>query len=84
MQTIFIKYAVGAYTYVTLRTAAYSPPLEKEDYIIDRLGTTFMYILSAPMMAPHWLYTDLKNLEHVVRKMPGPIDRSPWSYRGVN
>jgi len=84
MQTIFIKYAVGAYTYVTLRTAAYSPPLEKDDYIIDRLGTTFMYILSAPMMAPNWLYKDLKNLEHVVRKMPGPIDRSPWSYRGVN
>jgi hypothetical protein len=22
---------------------------------------------------------DIKNLEHVVRKMPGQIDRSPWS-----
>ena len=79
MQTIFVKYAVGAYTYVTLRTAAYSPPLKKEEYITDRLGTTFMYILSAPFTAPSWLYTDIKNLEHVVRKMPGPIDRSPWS-----
>ena len=78
MERIFVKYAIGAYTYVTLRTAAYSPPLEKDDYIIDRLGTTFIYILSAPMTAPSWLYKDIKNLEHVVRKMPGPIDRSPW------
>ena len=84
MQTIFIKYAVGAYTYVTLRTAAYSPPLKKDEYVTDRIGTTIMYILSAPLMTPNWLYKDLKNLEHVVRKMPGPIDRSPWSYRGVN
>lgn len=78
MERIFVKYAIGAYTYVTLRTAAYSPPLEKDDYIIDRLGTTFIYILSAPMMVPNWLYKDIKNLEHVVREMPGPIDRSPW------
>ena len=38
-----------------------------------------MYILSAPFTAPSWLYKDIKNLEHVVRKMPGAIDRSPWS-----
>jgi hypothetical protein len=79
MQTIFIKYAVGVYTYGTLRAAAYSPPLKKEEYMTDRIGTTIMYILSAPMTAPSWLYKDIKNLEHVVRKMPGPIDRSPWS-----
>jgi hypothetical protein len=78
MQTIFIKYAVGVYTYGTLRAAAYSPPLKQEEYMTDRIGTTIIYILSAPFTAPSWLYTDIKNLEHVVRKMPGPIDRSPW------
>ena len=79
MQTIFTKYALGAYTYGTLRTVAYSPSLKKEEYMTDRIGTTFMYILSSPFTAPSWLYTDIKNLEHVVRKMPGSIDRSPWS-----
>jgi hypothetical protein len=29
-------------------------------------------------MAPGYLFKDIKNFEHVVRKMPGPIDRSPW------
>ena len=79
MERIFVKYAIGAYTYVTLRTAAYSPPLKKEEYITDRLGTTFMYILSSPFMAPGYLFKDIRNFEHFVRKMPGPIDRSPWT-----
>ena len=78
MERVFIKYAMGAYTYGTLRTAAYSPPLKKEEYMTDRIGTTFMYILSSPFTAPNWLYNDIKNLEHVVRKMPGSINRSPW------
>jgi hypothetical protein len=78
MERILVKYTMGAYTYVTLRTAAYAPPLKKEEYITDRLRTTFMYILSAPFTAPLCVYLDIKNLEHVVRKMPGPIDRSPW------
>ena len=79
MERALVKYAIGTYTYVALRTAVYAPPLKKEEYVIDRVGRSVMYILPAPWSAPIWMYTDLKNLEHVVRKMPGPIDRSPWS-----
>ena len=79
MEKIFIKYAMGAYTYVAIRTTVYAPPLKKEEYMIDRASCTVLYTLPAPCVAPIWVYADLKNLEHVVRKMPGPIDRSPWS-----
>jgi hypothetical protein len=79
MEKAFLKYAIGAYTYVTLRTVVYAPPLEKDEYIIDRASRAIMYTLTAPFAAPIWIYADLKNLEHVVRKMPGRIDRSPWS-----
>jgi len=73
------KLVIGAYTYAALRTAAYSPPLKKDEYMTDRIGTTLVYILSTPFTVPIWIYKDIKNLEHVVRKMPGPIDRSPWT-----
>jgi len=79
MEKSIIKYAIGAYTYVGLRTAVYAPPLQKEDYVTERLGRVVIYTLPAPWSAPIWMYTDLKNLEHIARKMPGPIDRSPWS-----
>jgi len=73
-----MKYAIGAYTYVALRTALHAPPLEKDEYMIDRASRAVMYTLTAPFSAPIYIYVDLKNLEHVVRKMPGRIDRSPW------
>ena len=79
MEKIFIKYCIGVYTYGALRTIAYAPPLKKEEYVTDRVGRVFMYTISAPFMAPGYLFTDLKNFEHVVRKMPGPINRTPWS-----
>ena len=78
MEKIFVRYAVTTYTYVALRTIAYAPPLKKEEYVTDRAGRVFIYTISAPFTALGYLMTDLKNLEHVVRKMPGPIDRSPW------
>ena len=78
MEKTVVKYCIGAYTYVALRTAVYAPPLKKEDYVTERVGRVVMYTLPAPWSAPIWMYTDLKNLEHVVRKMPGSIDRSPW------
>ena len=73
------KFVIGVYTYGALRTAAYSPPLKKDEYMTDRIGTTLVYILSTPFTVPIWIYKDIKNLEHVVRKMPGPIDRTPWT-----
>ena len=78
MEKIFVRYAVTTYTYGALRTIAYAPPLKKEEYVTDRARRIFMHTIAAPFMAPGSLLIDLKNLEHVVRKMPGPIDRSPW------
>ena len=78
MERIFIKYCIGAYTYGTMRTIAYAPPLKKEEYVTDRARRIFIHAIAGPFMAPGSLLIDLKNLEHVVRKMPGPIDRSPW------
>jgi hypothetical protein len=78
MEKIIIKYCIGMYTYVALRTIAYAPPRKKEEYMTDRVGRTVMYTLSAPWTAPICVYRDIKNLEHTVRKMPGPIDRTPW------
>ena len=80
MEKVIIKYCIGAYTYGTMRTIAYAPPLKNEDYVMDRVGGIFVHTLSSPFMAPGYLFKDLKNLEHVVRKMPGTIDRSPWSH----
>ena len=79
MEKAIIKYCIGAYTYGVLRTIAYAPPFKKEEYVMDRVGRVFAYTLSTPFTAPGYLFVDLKNLEHVVRKMPGPIDKSPWS-----
>jgi hypothetical protein len=78
MEKIIIRYAATTYIYGTLRTIAYAPPLKKEEYVTDRVRCIFMHTISAPLMALGSLFIDLKNLEHVIRKMPGPIDRSPW------
>ena len=78
MEKIFVRYAVTTYIYGTLRSIAYAPPLKKEEYVTDRAKIIFMHAIAGPFMAPGSLLIDLKNLEHVVRKMPGPIDRSPW------
>jgi hypothetical protein len=79
MEKVITRYCIAAYTYVAMRTIAYAPPLKKEEYVTDRAGFIGIYTISAPFTAPGYLLTDLKNLEHIVRKMPGPIDRSPWS-----
>lgn len=79
MEKAFIKYCIGVYTYGAVRTIAYAPPLKKEEYVTDRIGRILMHTISSPFVAPRYLFIDIKNLEHVVRKMPGPIDRSPWS-----
>ena len=79
MEKVFIKYCIGAYTYGALRTIAYAPPLKKDEYVTERIGCILINTVSSVFMAPGYVFKDIKNLEHVLRKMPGPIDRSPWS-----
>jgi hypothetical protein len=78
MEKIFIKYCIGAYTYGAVRTMAYAPPLKKDEYVTERVGCVFIHTISSVFMAPGYLFKDIRNLEHVIRKMPGPIDKSPW------
>lgn len=80
MDKILIKYCIGAYTYGAVRTIAYAPPLKKDDYVTERVGCVLIHSVSATFMAPGYVFKDIRNLEHVIRKMPGPIDRSPWSH----
>ena len=79
MEKVFIKYCIGAYTYGALRTIAYAPALKKDEYVTERIGCILINTVSSVFMAPGYVFKDIKNLEHVLRKMPGPIDRSPWS-----
>ena len=78
MEKAAIKYCAGAFTYGLVRTVAYAPPRKKEEYVTDRVGKTVLFTMLAPWSVPKYIYMDLKNLEHRVRKMPGPIDRDPW------
>ena len=64
-----------------MRTIAYAPPLKKDEYVTERVGCILVHTLSSPFMVPGYLFKDLRNFEHRVRKMPGPIDRSPWAFR---
>jgi len=78
MEKAFIKYCIGACTYGFVRTLAYAPPMKKDEYVTDRVGKTVFFTMLAPWSVPKYIYTDLKNLEHRARKMPGSIDRDPW------
>ena len=78
MEKAFVKYCIGSSTYVLFRTVAYSPPLKKDEYVTDRIGKTLGFTMLAPWTFPISVYTDIKNLEHRVRKMAGPINRYPW------
>ena len=78
MDKAFVKYCMGAFTYGLARNVAYAPPRKNEEYVTDRVGKTLFFTMLAPWSVPKYIYTDLKNLEHRVRKMPGPIDRHPW------
>jgi hypothetical protein len=69
---------MGAITYGLVRTVAYAPPLKKDEYVTERVVRTLVLTTISPWVLPRCVYTDLKNLEHRVRKMPGSIDRYPW------
>jgi hypothetical protein len=78
MEKAFVKYCMGTYAYSLARNVVYAPPMKKDDYVTDRVGKVVGFALIAPWSFPVCVYTDLKNIEHRARKMPGPIDRYPW------
>jgi hypothetical protein len=56
----------------------YVPKIKENEYVIDRVVQFCVLTAVTPIMAPTYLYCDLKNIEHKLRKMPGKFDRSPW------
>ena len=72
------RYLAGCYVYGVVRNLVYAPKMKKDEYITDRVVKFSILTLASPIMAPTYLYCDLKNLEQILRKLPGPIDRSPW------
>jgi hypothetical protein len=72
------RYLAGCYVYGVVRNLVYAPKMKKDEYITDRVVKFSILTLASPIMAPTYLYCDLKNIEHVLRKLPGSIDRSPW------
>ena len=68
----------GCYVYGTVRNLIYAPKMKENEYMIDRIVRFGMWTAASPVMAPTFLYCDLKNIEHKLRKMPGSIDKSPW------
>ena len=72
------RYLAGCYVYGVVRNLVYAPKMKKDEYITDRIVKFGMYTLASPILAPTYLYSDMKNIEHILRKIQGPIDRSPW------
>jgi hypothetical protein len=72
------RYLAGCYVYGVVRNLVYAPKMKKEEYITDRIIKFSAWTAASPILAPTYLYCDLKNIEQILRKMPGPIDRSPW------
>ena len=72
------RYLAGCYVYGVVRNLVYAPKMKKDEYITDCVVKFSILTLASPIMAPTYIYCDLKNIEHVLRKLPGSIDRSPW------
>jgi hypothetical protein len=72
------KFIACTYAYGLVRSIAYAPPMKKDDYLIDRVSKVTLHTFGSPILFPIFIYIDLKNIEHIVRKMPGPIDRGFW------
>ena len=67
-----------AYTYGAIRNLIYAPKIKDSEYFTDRFCTFIGYTVGSPILLPAYMLMDLKNIEHIVRKMPGKIDRRPW------
>lgn len=75
---ILFNYIVRSWTYGGVRAMVYGPQLEKDEYITDYLILMAMYALVAPLYLPYMIYTDVRNIEHWMRGMPGDINIYPW------
>jgi hypothetical protein len=75
MMNFLPKYLAGCYVYGVARNFAYVTPLKKDEYIVDRAQNIGMAVAITPLIWPALFFRDLKNIEHIVRKMPGPINR---------
>lgn len=69
---------IGTYTYGAVRNLVYAPRIKQDEYVTDRMMKFCVWTASTPLMFPIYMYCDLKNIEHVLRNMPGKIDRTPW------
>lgn len=72
------KWCAFAYAYGATRNLVYAPKMKETEYFTDRLGTFIMYTVGSPIMLPAYMIIDIKNIEHIVRKMPGKVDTRPW------
>lgn len=73
------RYMQVCWTYGFARLMVYTPPRKPEEYMIDRVVRLGVLTAAAPAMLPINVYVDLKNAEHLLRRMPGQVDRWPWS-----
>jgi hypothetical protein len=56
----------------------YAPPIKKDEYMTERVGTFVFWTSLTPFLMPNLVYKDVRNIEHKLRKMPGSIDIFPW------
>ena len=78
MNPLLVKYITGCYVYGTIRNLVYIPKIKENEYMIDRVIQFCVLTAATPIMAPTYLYCDLRNIEHKLRKMPGKIEMNPW------
>jgi hypothetical protein len=69
---------IGTCMYGAARNLMYAPRIREDEYVTDRIVKFAVLTIASPILTPTYLLHDLKNLEHTIRGMPGPIDRSPW------
>lgn len=72
------KWFAFSFAYGGIRNLVYAPKMKENEYITDILCTYFAYTAASPILTPAFVLVDLKNIEHIIRKMPGKIDKRPW------
>ena len=73
------RYIQACWAYGFARLLVYAPPRKPEEYMIDRFVRLSVLTAAAPAMLPINLYVDLKNAEHLLRRMTGQVDLLPLS-----
>lgn len=78
MTPLMHRYFIGTFVYGAARNLVYAPKMKDSEYMIDRILKFSVWTAASPILAFSFLYCDLRNIEQKLRKMPGPIDTSPW------